>query len=902
MKKIRYISLLLLLSVLLSSCGGTTPADTDGTSSSDAIESTEGQEQTSEEKETDATENTTANGTEADTEDDTDNGGEGVTEPDERFTDISSLTSPKIEDDKASYLTAQSMPDGAGVSTVLRFDGAEATYSISALDIANIHNTADCPECGYREIDGVKAYYICQNPELQGGFTLTLNAPIPTELITGMTVTYMSSADITTSQVRILRHDASSNSAYINECPEMSGAVGNWKTLDLGLSASKTQGLGDGGAISAFKLYFRNKDGTALYIKDVSFTVSTESICKVSYITENCFYKGQAVEIVAQEIASRFSSLGIDAEITVKSSGYSANSPKKTGKLTYNVIINYADGREESFKALTANILPVSNIWLELGDSPYAMERDSKGQYASFDKGGVISLEDNVMRGADGLKTLQYAIISPEQSVTDEEILWRAPEKLDVDGDSFSLFINAFLDYGKELIEGEDYRFVIRGVTEHNCYALHLDIPFTYSPHAPDAEQSLLGAAKKLEGGAKVTLEGANDIEKKVKSEIESLINDGKIEVSATARTVGIISALVEVSLTFPTDEKYAYSGDAFTFDIPVTYGKQGDIVLLAPADGARDLQIASSYVIEHMAADMNYLTSAYYPFVREERCAPPAITLKWQGKGDKYSVKISESPDMSGAISYTADGESLDLYNLKANTTYYWQVSAGGESSAILCFTTADQPRFIKTEGVSNFRDIGGWVTLDGKRIKQGLAYRSAQLEAVSKEDIDIITKKLGVKTDLDLRGQSSVSPLGYTVNVLPISIKWYNGIFPEEHNEAVRQAICEFANESNYPMVYHCAIGRDRTGTVTILILGLLGVDEETIIRDYLLSFQAVSGNDGTNSKAMVAQANSFISGLASYAPEGATLKEQVEGFLSHIGVTAEQMQKIRDILLEE
>ena len=88
---------------------------------------------------------------------------------------------------------------------------------------------------------------------------------------------------------------------------------------------------------------------------------------------------------------------------------------------------------------------------------------------------------------------------------------------------------------------------------------------------------------------------------------------------------------------------------------------------------------------------------------------------------------------------------------------------------------------------------------------------------------------------------------------------------------------------------------------GTIAI-ILGLLGVDEETIIRDYLLSFQAVSGNDGTNSKSMVAQANSFISGLASYAPEGATLKEQVEGFLSHIGITAEQMQKKRDILLEE
>ena len=886
MKNIKPFAFALLLSILLTSCGGTTPGDTTESSGKEAAETTSQTENVIKEETAETEESETLLPT--------------VTV--EEYTDISSLTSPKIEADGGNGSITKSSPDTDAPSTKISLDGSDPSPALSLLDISGIHNTVECPECGYREINGETAYYICRSPENQGGMALTLKTPFPAKLLTGMTVTYMSSTDITDSQIRILRSDGISNSAFINDCPSMSGAVGDWKTCDLGLTESDMTSLANGGYIRSFKLYFRNKDDTDIYIKSIDFTVSAESLCKAGYITENCFGKEHAVALVAQKIADRFSALGISAEISVKAASYSTNSPKKMGKLTYNATVKYADGSTDSFKALTADILPISNAWLELGDGPYGIERNSKAQYTGFNNGGVITLEDNTFGGADDLRTVQYAVIDKDKDVTDSNIIWYAPQYLKVNGDSFSLFINAFLSYGESLIEGEDYRLVIRGVTEHSCYGLHLDIPFTYQSFDKDIENTLLCAERTVREQT-LELDPTENIADKAEAKLVSAINKDDVAVDVSLKLSGVNSVILSACIYSKSAENYSYIGDALTVDIPITFKEQNpDISLLSPTDGELNIAIASSYVIEHMAANYDYLTSSQYPFVREERCTPPATVLEWTGSYDSYTVKLSESDDMQGATLYVTDEERLEITNLKANTTYYWQVEAEDESSLIFCFTTADMPRFIKTDGVSNFRDIGGWQTADGSRIRQGLVYRSAQLEGVTDEDIALITEALGIKTDLDLRGQSTTSPLGAKVNAIPVSIQWYSGIFPKEHNEAVRAAICEFANEANYPMVYHCAIGRDRTGTVTILILGLLGVDEETIIRDYLLSFQAVSGNDGTNSKVMVDQAKGFMKALSNYADEGATFKEQVEGFLFHIGVTEEEMQSIRDILLEE
>ncbi|MBR2335296.1 MAG: tyrosine-protein phosphatase [Clostridia bacterium] len=902
------------LTVILTACGGANTDESTAPNSERIKESTE------------ITEETMAAPTEKVTEATTEDFTEDLTEESaseiEEYTDISSLTSPVIEPDKKSYVTVSSNGNEK-VTTSLNFDGF-GSFTISNLNISGIHNTAECTECGYREINGSPAYYICKNTNNQGGFTLTLDTPIPANAISGMTVTFITGYDVKNgSQIRIIPFNGNRNDSFINECPSLSGAVGDFMTCDAGLEAKDIAKLTDAdGMISSFKLYFRNKDNTDIYIKSIEFVISYDELCKVTAINENCFYRGGAIDFVSSEIASRLSTLGISAEITVKATGYTQNTTAKSGKLTYNAMLSLPDRSEVVVKNISATISPIRNTWLERADSPYGALTDSKEQWKTrFDRGGLIYLENNSFDGIENLKTVEYAVISADDDVTGNNVRWFAPQILNIDGNTFSLYANAFLDYGG-FMTGKDYCFVVRAITNSDNYVLHLDIPFTYESLDYELEERLSNLSWTFQGLI-YTFDDSENLADKLKEKVTSEIAESGVIVTIEERTMGISQATFDIKLRYvgdiptdrfpqrPSDKLYDYNGEHLTIGSVARFNlTDSSIALTAPEDGARDVVIASKATVDHMNADLSYLTSAAYPFTKTEACLPEAITFEWiRGEAEDYTLIISESIDMSNPITYTAKRSEDSFYmrikvnNLKASTTYYWQVKAGDQISNMACFTTADYPRFIFTEKISNFRDIGGYVTLDGYRVKQGIAYRSAQLEAASENDKQTIKMLLGIKTDLDLRGQSTVSPLGSDIRVIPISIQWYTGVFENENHGSFRNAISQFAIRDNYPMLYHCAIGRDRTGTVTTTILALLGVEEEMLIREYLLSFNSVSGNsDGVPGSTMVNNIKSFINGLKAYGDSDATLAEHTEAFLLEIGITAEEIQAIRDILLEK
>ena len=68
--------------------------------------------------------------------------------------------------------------------------------------------------------------------------------------------------------------------------------------------------------------------------------------------------------------------------------------------------------------------------------------------------------------------------------------------------------------------------------------------------------------------------------------------------------------------------------------------------------------------------------------------------------------------------------------------------------------FSTAILPRTIYIDGVSNTRDLGGNVGLNGKRMKEGLVYRGMGLEAITDAGKEEFLNNLGIKSEVDLRG----------------------------------------------------------------------------------------------------------------------------------------------------
>ena len=168
---------------------------------------------------------------------------------------------------------------------------------------------------------------------------------------------------------------------------------------------------------------------------------------------------------------------------------------------------------------------------------------------------------------------------------------------------------------------------------------------------------------------------------------------------------------------------------------------------------------------------------------------------------------------------------------------------------------------RIVALEGCLNFRDLGGYATADGRTVCWQQVYRSDALHHLTTADVTKIRDDLGLQAVIDLRSTAEVTAtdLGLLAGE-PISrhhIPLYDGerVTAEEERAAAAGAesladryylLAEFAKapvarilrsiaDASGPVVYHCAAGKDRTGIVSAILLGLLGVRDEIIVADY-------------------------------------------------------------------
>lgn len=182
-----------------------------------------------------------------------------------------------------------------------------------------------------------------------------------------------------------------------------------------------------------------------------------------------------------------------------------------------------------------------------------------------------------------------------------------------------------------------------------------------------------------------------------------------------------------------------------------------------------------------------------------------------------------------------------------------------------------AQAPHFsrpIALEGASNFRDLGGYQGLDGRHLQWRKLYRSAHLAHLTQDDLNQL-KALGVSRSADFRGLGESAHLAYNwpqlsrhaLTVEPTVVQRAQSMIEKGQDltegdtvELMHDTYRSFVNvygqrfaefftllqSSDEPLVFHCTAGKDRTGWAAALLLTALGVDEEQIMDDYLLTNQ--------------------------------------------------------------
>lgn len=163
---------------------------------------------------------------------------------------------------------------------------------------------------------------------------------------------------------------------------------------------------------------------------------------------------------------------------------------------------------------------------------------------------------------------------------------------------------------------------------------------------------------------------------------------------------------------------------------------------------------------------------------------------------------------------------------------------------------------RVLPLEQGSNFRDIGGYTTTDGRTVVWGRAFRSGAMPLLTEADYALLDQlDIGAVVDLRSLEEREVAAdqlddrtgalfLSNDYSIAPLMADYASGDGENMYagmETLLRPQLRSLINRllaDEGAVVYHCSAGQDRTGMATALIYDVLGVDRETIIADYHLS----------------------------------------------------------------
>ena len=311
-------------------------------------------------------------------------------------------------------------------------------------------------------------------------------------------------------------------------------------------------------------------------------------------------------------------------------------------------------------------------------------------------------------------------------------------------------------------------------------------------------------------------------------------------------------------------------------------------ITLLSPKNGA----CVSLHTNEQRRLlDGDYLTDT----TENDGSFPAPVIIEFEPRSDA-TVTLTRTKDKKTST-YQAKNGKAEIYNLTVGDEYIWQVRIGFMTSEVRAFKTVNQaPRLIRIDGISNVRDIGGYVATNETALRQGLLFRSSELDChfqISDTGKRQLTDELGIKTEIDLRGINGESAKATLDGVthLRFPLAAYGEIFEENQKELYRRIFTLLSDRSIYPALIHCWSGADRTGTLCYVLGALLGVDEGELELDYELSSFSVCGSRSVNTEDF----KKFKSIFYSF---GSTARAASENFLHSCGVDSQTVEKIREI----
>lgn len=247
------------------------------------------------------------------------------------------------------------------------------------------------------------------------------------------------------------------------------------------------------------------------------------------------------------------------------------------------------------------------------------------------------------------------------------------------------------------------------------------------------------------------------------------------------------------------------------------------------------------------------------------------------------------------------------------------------------------DGERRVALVGALNFRDLGGYPTVDGATTRWRTIFRADGLDRLTDTDLGTL-RRVSIRTVVDLRTTAELDERGrFPVESHPVSYHHLSIIdqtwdmdtpmasigSPAEFlfdayrtmldagAERFAAALHVLAGTDALPAVFHCAVGKDRTGLLAALLLGALGVPRQVIVDDYALTQpsmdQLVERLRGDPEKASILDHVPAAFFAADPAAMDRVIDElersfgSVHGYVRSIGVSDDAIDRLRELLLE-